>query len=67
MFVIDKLPIDVLLGMTFIDEHILYILPEEQKITVRNSDPFAVIAQGNMPVNEAFTKRATEKVTKTSS
>lgn len=59
---VGKLAIDVLLGTNFIDKHILAILTEEWKAIVRDSNPVAIIEQGNMPANAVLTTKDTEKV-----
>lgn len=48
---IDTLAIDVLLVTTFIDEHILVILPEKRKATVSDSKPDAMKKLGDTLAN----------------
>lgn len=62
--VVDKLTIDVLLGTTPIGEHIIAILRDERKLTVRDSNPVACIAQGVMPANAVLTKKRHRKCDK---
>lgn len=60
--VVDKIAFDVLLGTTFIKEHILAILPDGQNTTFRDLNSAAIIGQENMPANSVLTIQSTEKV-----
>lgn len=55
--VLKTLPNDVLLGTAFIEEHILAVLPDVEKIAVRKSTPVAIMKQYDMFANAAFTKQ----------
>lgn len=49
--VLDKLAVNVFLGLTFIDQHILVVLPEKQKVHVCDSIPVVIIDQRKIPSN----------------
>lgn len=57
--VVEKLPIDVLLGTAFIDHHILAILLDAQKVTLRNPTPAAIIKQHNESADAVFKEENT--------
>lgn len=51
------LAIDVLLGTVFIDEYILAIIPDAQKVTVRKSTSVAMLKQFGISANALLTKQ----------
>lgn len=55
-----KPAIDVLLGVTVIDDHILAIFPEERKATVCESNPAAMVEERSMPVYALLNTKATK-------
>lgn len=60
----NKRAIDVLLSTAFIEEHILAILPEEEKVTVSDSNLAAKLEQEDIPVSSALNYEDIEEVTK---
>lgn len=63
----NSLAIDMLLGATFIDDNILEILREKQKVTVRNYYAVVVIEKGNTAASTVLntidtTKRTSRRV-----
>lgn len=63
--VVDNLAINVLLATTFIDKHILEVLPEETKVIVYDFRLISIIEQGNTPasavLNAIDSKKGTSK------
>lgn len=56
----ENLAIDVLLDTASIDDHILAILPDEQRIAVRKSNPVYFEKQQDTSANAVSTKHNTE-------
>lgn len=62
--VVNKVAVDLLLRTTSLDEHILAILPDEQKVTVCHWRPAAIMKQKNQPANAVLNTEDTGKVRK---
>lgn len=60
---IYNLTVDVLIGKHCVEEHILETFPRERKATVYDSNPVALIEQGNMPADTVLTTIETGKLT----
>lgn len=59
--VMYDLAVDVLLGTTIIEEHILGILSDGRNVTIRDSIFVGRTAQGNMPTNAVQTTNYAKK------
>lgn len=55
--VVWHLAINVLLGTAFIDKHILFIRPNEQKVTLRMSTPLFIVEKHDVPANAVSWKK----------
>lgn len=53
---VENVVIYVLLGKSFINEHILAMLPDEQKVTVRKSTPVIIVKERNLPAYAVLRK-----------